>query len=204
VDSQAKHTNISIDSKIEKPTGNLLWRILLSAFQPPGYGADEQVRGEGHSHLSGHPALECFSLEGGELGALLLAFLHQAGKVVAHPGYEPGTALPAKQRVVEPLMRGEVLEEFDPPLRRVLRIDAPGDFARWPKITGELADDFLENLLQQIILILIVAIERGSIDPSAFSNVSNGNRIKAALGSQFDECLLQQLVRAPDSGSVCP
>jgi hypothetical protein len=96
-------------------------------------------------------------------------------------------------------MRGEVLEELHPPLRRILRMDAPGDFARWPKITGKLADGFLENMFQQIILVLIVTLERGPIDRGAPGNISDGDCIKAALGSQFDECLLQQLVRAPDT-----
>jgi hypothetical protein len=60
---------------------------------------------------------------------------------------------------------------------RLLRIDAPGDFTWWSKITGKLADGFLENMLQQIILVLIVAIERGPIEGSAPGNISDGDCI---------------------------
>jgi hypothetical protein len=53
---------------------------------------------------------------------------------------------------------------------------------------------------QLAILVLIVAIERRPIGRGAPGNVADGNGIKAAFGSQFEERLLQQLVCAPDAG----
>ncbi len=99
---------------------------------------------------------------------------HQADKVVAHPGDEPGTALPAKQRVVEPLVGGKVIEKLDPTLGRILRVLSEDSFTWRSEVNRKLVDGLLEDLLHQIILVLIMAIVgAGFVQTLAFTVVAD-------------------------------
>src|SRR6185503_7272880 len=106
------------------------------------------------------------------------ALFEQAGQRRAHLPYKPGAAFSAEQRSIEPFVLGDMLEEPHP--------DLWGMFAAQISDRGEQrAHSFLEDLLDQGIFILIIAIERGPADHRPLGQLADGQRVEPTLLDQL-------------------
>ena len=82
-----------------------------------------------------------------------------------------------------------MLEELHPALR--------GMFS--PQLSDLLQESthgLLKDLPHQVVLILVVAVERGPAHHGAFSQFADGERLEPPLLDQLDERLPQQFLRA--------
>src|SRR6266700_4239870 len=86
-------------------------RIGPSVLKPPGDGIDQQPSQQRrHQSFSKHAALNDVLPVWIE-GQLLCSFEEYAGEIRAHRCSKPGTPFPAKERAVEALIGGKMVEE---------------------------------------------------------------------------------------------
>ncbi len=106
-------------------------------------------------------------------------FFDQTGQRRTHLPHKPGASLPAKQRSIEPFVLRDMLEELHPDLRRMFRPQVSDRFEQG-------AHGFLKDLLQQVVFILISAIERGPAHHRARGQFADGERLETSLLDQLN------------------
>jgi len=119
-----------------------------------------------------------------------LLLKHELDGVLTHPGCKPRTAVFPQHRSVQLGMFSNMLKELDPDLWWVLRLTLTSIFAEGLHILSKFIGCVLKDLRHQIVFILIMAVERGSVDHGPFGNIAHGDGIEPLLGNQFNHCFL--------------
>src|SRR5579859_1485472 len=96
-------------------------------------------------------------------------------------------------------MVSDMLKELDPDLWWVLRLTLTSGFVEGLHILYQFIGGFLKYLRHQIIFILIMTVERGSVDHGPFGNIAHREGIEPFLGNQFNHRFLQEFMGAPNA-----
>src|SRR5581483_6471471 len=83
------------------------------------------------------------------------ALLDQFSQTRAHLPYKPGAPLFPQQRPIQPVVLGDMLKELYPHIWGML-------LSKFANGLKQAAHGFLKDLLDQLVFVLIVAIERRS------------------------------------------
>ena len=99
-------------------------------------------------------------------------------------------------------MFSDMLKYLYPDLWWVLSLTMTSVFVEGLHILHKLIGCFLKDLGHQIVFILIMAVERGSVDHGTFGNIAHRDSIEPFLCNQFNHRFLQELMGAPNA-QVC-
>src|SRR6266487_1557871 len=157
--------------------GDLSGSVGPSLLKPPGDGFHKHRGHEVWHQLIGE------SVDGASRGnrsvrkVSLPALFDQVRKTRTHLPHKPGAALAAEQRPVEPVVLGDMLEELHPDLGRMFS-------PQLSDLAQQGAHGFLKDLLHQVVLILVVAIEGGPAHQRARGQFADGERLETPLLDQ--------------------